>query len=349
MSVITDVQSAVSSNASDSQRECPMANSTRLRRLLQLVALLQTGPALNAEALSLRLKVTRRTIFRDLQTLNDAGLTTFFDEDRQGYFLPSPWRLPAQPLNAAEALSLLLICQEMGRPDRGMPFHAAARSAALKISQTLPPALQDFAQEAVEGISIHLEARNPLTSAAGHYEALLEAWMQRRQCRIEYDSATDRQRLSTLLSPYRLLFSRRSWYVIGRSSRDREIRTFNIGRIVSIQLLDGAYRIPKWFHLDKYLGDAWHLIREHGQRHEVVIHFQPLVARNVAEVQWHRTQKCRWLDDGSLEFQVTVEGLSEITWWILGYGDSARVLAPEELVQRLRDRIAAMARRYEEC
>jgi len=44
------------------------------------------------------------------------------------------------------------------------------------------------------------------------------------------------------------------------------------------------------------------------------------VAGNVAEVLWHQTQRVEWNDDGSIEFHATVDGLGEITWWLLGYG-----------------------------
>ncbi len=323
-----------------------MKTNPRLSRLLRLMAVLQSGRMLNADQLAEDLSVSRRTVFRDIQALNEAGLTVLFDERREGYFLPTPWRLPVEPLTAAEAVSLLVVCQEICRADGGMPFHQAAQSAARKISQGLPPALQEFAQETVEGLTIRLDPVNPLTEARVHYEVLLEAWIQRRQVRIEYESASERVTLSTLLAPYRLLFSRRSWYVIGRSSRDRAVRTYNIGRITGIQLMDGNYRVPKNFRLDRYLGDAWHLIRDTANRHTVEIRFLPLVARNVAEVCWHRTQVCEWLPDGSLRYTVTVDGLSEIAWWILGYGDQAEVISPPELRERIRNQIDRMQARY---
>lgn len=316
---------------------------------MRLLILLQSGQAWNPDALARELGVSRRTVFRDIHTLNVAGLMIWFDEVRDSYLLPSPWRLPIEPLSAAEAVSLLVVCQELGRAEGGMPFHAAAESAARKIAQGLPASLQEFAQETVQGLAIRLDPVNPLIGSAIHYETLLEAWIQRRQVRITYESASERTTISTLLSPYRMLFSRRSWYVIGRSTRDRAIRTYNIGRLLDVQLLDGVYKIPKSFRLDRHLGDAWHLIREPDQRFEVVIRFRPLVARNVAEVRWHRTQQVQWLPDGSLEFRVSVEGLTEISWWILGYGDTAEVVSPPELRERLRTRIAAMHQLYSDA
>ena len=152
--------------------------------------------------------------------------------------------------------------------------------------------------------------------------------------------------IGTLLSPYRLLFNRRSWYVIGRSSLHRQIRTFNIGRILTAELLSSRFKVPERFSLDRYLGNAWSLIRERGQTKNVAIRFQKLVAQNVAEVQWHKTQKLVWNDDETLDFHVTVDGMGEILWWILGYGDQAEVLEPLELREKIFSKIQAMQKVY---
>ena len=44
-------------------------------------------------------------------------------------------------------------------------------------------------------------------------------------------------------------------------------------------------------------------------------------------------------------YKVRVSGLDEIMWWILGYGDQAEVLAPEEL----RQMVASRAKRSRPC
>jgi len=78
-----------------------------------------------------------------------------------------------------------------------------------------------------------------------------------------------------------------------------------------------------------------------GKLHDVHLRFAPKVAGNVAEVEWHRSQRVAWRDDGSLDFFVRVDGLGEIAWWALGYGDQVKVLAPAALARR----VAATARR----
>jgi len=145
------------------------------------------------------------------------------------------------------------------------------------------------------------------------------------------------------LSP---LFSRHSWYVIGRSSLHREVRTFNVGRIQSLQLVNESFHLPRAFSIERYLRNAWHLIPEAGPDLDVVVRFSPLVARNVAEVVWHKTQRVAHREDGAIDFQVRVSGLNEISWWILGYGDQAEVLQPAALRQLIAKRAGRLVEMY---
>jgi proteasome accessory factor B len=84
------------------------------------------------------------------------------------------------------------------------------------------------------------------------------------------------------------------------------------------------------FNLYDYLGRAWSMIPE-GRVYDIKLRFLPKVANNVAEVQWHSTQKVTHNEDGSAAVEFCVDGLGEITWWILGYGDQVQVLAPKTL------------------
>jgi proteasome accessory factor B len=80
----------------------------------------------------------------------------------------------------------------------------------------------------------------------------------------------------------------------------------------------------------------------------VVVHFAPLVAQNVAEVMWHKTQRLDFQPDGSLHFHADVSGLAEIVWWILGYGDQAQVLRPLKLRRLVAQRAKRMCELYEQ-
>jgi proteasome accessory factor B len=137
------------------------------------------------------------------------------------------------------------------------------------------------------------------------------------------------------------MFNERAWYLIGRSSHHHgAVRTFKLGRLKHLTPTGRFFAPPKGLTLEKHLGNAWRMIRG-SPTSEVVLKFSPMVSPNVAEVNWHRTQRLRWDDDGAVHFTVTVDGLDEIVWWILGYGPEVEVISPPEL----RDRLAALTQR----
>ena len=317
----------------------------RIERLIKLLGLLQGGRPRNVDTLARECKVHRRTIFRDLETFRRCGLQLTYDDDLQGYILPAQHFLPPTNFSPKEALALIVLCHEMGTREQ-MPFYEAARSAAVKLENALPAHLRDELSRVASAVHIRLEPSNPLSGGRDHYDQLIDAIASRRCVRMEYQPPAGEKSFSTKLSPYELLFSRRSWYVIGRSSLHRARRTFNLGRIVSLEPLEDSFTRPKNFSIQRYLRNAWHMIPERGPDKRVVIRFDPLVADNVAEVVWHKTQKLSRLEDGSLRFEATVSGLWEISWWLLGYGDQAEVLQPKALRQMIAQRANRLAKRY---
>lgn len=319
---------------------------SRIVRLIELIGLLQSGLGHNASQLAQECGVSRRTVFRYLEVLRDAGVPLIYDEQRQSYRLAASFVLPPTSFTPEEALALVVLCSELGT-DAGVPFQSAARSAAVKLQGSMPPKLREQLSDLAQGIKIRLDARAQLVNGAATYDQLLGAIAGRRCVRIRYDSLTEWQEIGTKLSPYQLLFSRRSWYVVGRSSLHRSTRTFNIGRIKSLEPLDDTFEIPRGFSLERYLGNAWHLIPEPGPDRHVVVRFNKKVARNVAEVVWHRTQRIENRPDGSIDFHVDVSGLNEISWWIAGYADQAMVLEPPELRDLLLQRSRNLVARYE--
>lgn len=269
-----------------------------------------------------------------------------FDAASQRYMIPSTFFLPPTNFTAAEALSVIALASELGA-DSGLPFYEPARQAALKLESSLPGPLRDELRSMTRSIHIQSGPTNPLVGKEGFHQRLIDAIASRRVVRIEYGSLTEWETITTKLRPYQLMFSRRSWFVIGRSSMHRAVRTFNVGRIAALKPLREKYVVPKTFSLEKYLGNAWNMIPAYEADCDVVIRFQPLVAQNVAEVVWHKTQKLKRLEDGSLEFSARVSGLNEIAWWILGYGDQAEVLKPAKLRKLVARRVRQMHAIYD--
>ncbi len=118
--------------------------------------------------------------------------------------------------------------------------------------------------------------------------------------------------------------------MLGFSSLHKSIRTFKLNRIGELEITDKCFLGGEDFNVYDYLGRAWSMIPE-GRIHNIKLRFLPKVANNVTEVQWHSTQKVKRNSDGSATVEFRVDGLGEISWWILGYGDQVQVFAPKAL------------------
>ncbi len=326
-----------------------MHTTGHIRRLLHLIAILQSGRCVNARELAEECRVSKRTIFRDIEKLRQSGLRIAFDDDRQGYlFEESCFLLPAD-LTTEEVLALITLCQDMADDQKGPQYLEPARTAAFKLASVLPRKMRKYVGDSIELRHIRIGPTARLDGTERIFEQISQALHSRRTVQMRYHSFTERNSISSRLNPYCFFFSRRAWYVIGYSSLHEEVRTFHIKRFEQVEILsDETYEIPAGFSLDSYLGNAWQMIREKDHPHHVIVKFAPMVAGNVAEIQWHKTQQIKPQPDGSIHFHVDVEGLNEIVWWVLGYGNQAEVLQPPELRQKILEHVHSLLKQYQQ-
>jgi len=317
---------------------------SRIYRLLKLITTLQAGRALTANELAEELAVSRRTIFRDLKMLELAGIPYYFDADRKGYQIREDFFLPPVNFTLPEAMSVMLLAS-LARDSRDLPLLAHGQRAAVKLESSLPPAIRHELGSLLEKFSVSLSPAARHEGMDSMFDDLAAAVNRRRVCELVYISFHDRRQVTLKVHPLRLAFVGRAWYLIAYSTEHGEPRTFKLGRIRSLRVLKETFHRPRGLELGNYFGAAWNMIPE-GQLHDVHLRFSPMVAGNVAEVRWHDSQQVQWKDDGSMEFRARVDGLGEITWWILGYGDHVEVLEPPQLRQRVAQVAASVLQKY---
>ena len=67
----------------------------------------------------------------------------------------------------------------------------------------------------------------------------------------------------------------------------------------------------------------------------MTIDFSSRVSEIIRSRKVHATQRLAALPDGGVRLTMTVSDLTEVGSWVLSYGDTARVLEPKELVERV--------------
>ncbi len=313
----------------------------RLHRLIHILTLLQADPIGSAEALASQLRVHRRTILRDLAALRDAGVPVVY-EPNGGYRLGRDFFMKPVSLEVAEALGLMVLTKSAAG-QANQPLIGPAVRGVHKLVAAMREPMRSAARSMLDQVSISPE-RAELTMGASRWYAMLHECVAKRQrCAMHYRAAAQDELEATVIEPYTLHLANNAWYVVGPSTaHDGEQRVFKLARIEHAEPEGpaGAFEPPADWTADDKLGLAWRLVPG-GEEHDVVLHFEPQVATNVAEVSWHATQCQQWLDDGRLEVRFRVDGLDEIAWWVCGYADQVQVAEPAEL----REKVGQMHRR----
>lgn len=268
-----------------------------------------------------------------------------FNSRSKRYSIPSGSFGPPSDLTAEEALSLWALANSVGNHPQ-LPFHEAARSGLKKLLKQLPVGVRRKFQKMTRSIYFRPLRVSDVASKTATFNTLLDAIDSRQSVEIVYSSLYEWETITTTIDPYTLAFYEHSWYVVGRSSIHHEVRNFNLMRIESLKETKRRFSIPRGFDMERRLGNAWAMIPGTGPDDHVVVKFGSLVAENVAQVKWHKSQRTTFNKDGTLTFQATVSGLEEIEWWVLGYGDQAEVKAPLKLRRKVARRARNTAMTY---
>ena len=310
----------------------------RINRLLIILSALQSAQCCNIRHIAKLLGVSRRTIYRDLTTIRKAGVTCRYNKQAKGYAIDPKFHLSAQTLTPREALSLLLFVHK-ARNHIHIPFTDSLLKAALKIEANLSDSVKQYCNAALQKISIKANPQVDMDLLDNVFTQLLSAILKKQVVKIRYRLAPTKKSIITYLEPYHLLHSDHTWHVIGKSSLHKKHYSFKLKRIKELNVLDKRFIEDSRFDINEYLSCAWSMKPEDTLYH-VRLRFVPDLAEDVAEIQWHSTQTVIYNDDGSATIEFRVDGLSEITWWVLGFGDKVQVLAPKIL----RRKIAEIAR-----
>lgn len=304
----------------------------RVSRVLQILTALQSGARYGTNDLRKMFNVSKRTLFRDLKDLANAGVPYRYDPDNCIYEVSREFFLPPLGLSLKEARAILLLLYKV-RNHLNFPFKKSALSATLKIESVLPAETKRFCSAILRNVSVRPEPEIVMGLLDKIFSQLLEAIANRWIVRVQYYSAHE-ENIETHISPYHLFYGDYAWNVVGKSSLHNGVRAFKLNRIKTLEPSGKCFIDGQDFDIHQYLGRAWSMEPE-GRIYNIKLRFLPEKADEVAGVQWHSTQRVKRNDDGSATIQFRVDGLGEITWWILGFGDKVQVLAPAVLKKRI--------------
>lgn len=308
----------------------------KIDRLLSIVILLMNRPLIQAKELAEMFEVSVRTIYRDIDSINGAGIPVVtYQGAGGGIGLMEGYRLDRSVLTKQELADIFTALQSVSSYGGGE--HSLLME---KISSVIPPSqTADFRSKTTQlivdfspwGLQGSLEERLSL---------LKEALEETVAVSFEYVAA-DGKVSRRSVEPYTLVLKGQSWYLYGFCTERADFRLFKLLRMKSLVKEQRSYVRQDLPLLELPWSSGW---SDPPETSHVVLHFSA-EGRHLAEDYFDCS---KLLPDGNGGYTVTVH-YPEDNWlygFLLGFGTSAEVLQPEHIRRRMGEIAAGIAAKY---
>jgi len=306
----------------------------QLLRVLKLIKLFEHSRyGMTINELCREMTVTRRTLYRDLEMVEDAGYRFVKEGGGGGFskkwrFPPGMRKAPDKPYTESELLSLYF-CMNLLQPFRGTPLRDGLESLLAKIEATFTEEEREYFGDLVFTHVAKMTPSKDYRRHAASVGALSRACLEHKKVEVTYRAGDDQSK-TYAFSPYCIAYYGGELYTIGWSDLRKSVRTLRVDRIRSIKPLAEKFERPKDFDPEDYLGRSFGIYSE-GEQEKVQIEFAKEAARTVLEREWHPTQRIEQGAGGKVTLKMTVQGLHEVARWVLYHAPYAKALEPKEL------------------
>jgi len=308
-------------------------------------------------------KISRSTIEKDLKAMKDDPEPGYYapiryDRMKRGYYYEDPEFSISNIQVKEEDIDAIEFAAKILRQYRG--FHMVKRYAEAidRIIDVVDVRRILSMEEFEEFVQFETPA---YMEGTGYIEPIIRAIKEKKVLRIEHLSfnvfkpppvsaqstlkGTAPGTTSRILHPYLLKEHNNRWYVIGWDESEKDIRTFGLDRIKSIEPVDNPYRKSD-FDPREYFKYTIGIIAPQSKPPQIKIEFTKQQAQYLLTQPIHHSQRVLKETKNKVVFGFELHPTYEFISFILGHKDNVKVLAPEWLKDRVIEIINRMLKQY---
>ncbi len=309
----------------------PAKKYSQAARLHDVIRILEARYGATVDELAEECGVTRRTIYRDLDAIREAGypLTSEPQDDgRTLYsFITGYKKTPPITFSLEELMTLYLCRGQLGFL-KGTPFQDDLDAIFGRIHSSLPPRSVAHLERIAETASPKFQGERDYAAKKELLKELRRALLYQYRVDLSYTPARRTTEVYRF-DPYTLLFYDGALYLGGYAHNREALRLFLVDRIEQVTVLDKRFEIPKDFSAADLTGSAFGLIDE--QQQTIKVRFGAEIGHLIRERIWHPSQELVEEDDGTLTLCFKASGEKEILAWLYSYLPHVQVLEPAGL------------------
>lgn len=299
----------------------------RFDRIVAILMQLQSKRIVKAQELSDRFEVSLRTIYRDIRTLEAAGVP-IVSEAGIGYSIMEGYRLPPVMFTREEAGSFVAAEKLMQKfTDRSLGRHY--ESAMIKLKSVLRGSEKDWVEALESQVSIFPSQEIFNDKVPNALEILFESIAQRTQVFLRYEAIQADQPVDRNIEPVGIFNENNFWYVLGYCHLRQAYRQFRTDRIHKINRTSTSFLLE-------------HQPMEELRRTENIqkIKVKILVDRKVSKFLSGSKKSYGFVAQkpigNEMEMTFMVDDIEHhFSRWYLMFGDFAKIIEPEELKTRV--------------
>jgi predicted DNA-binding transcriptional regulator YafY len=306
----------------------------KIERLLAITVMLLNRRRITARELAERFEVSVRTIYRDVETLNGAGIPVVSSQGHEGGLtMPDNYKLSRQLLTFADMLSLLTALKGVNKTLQDGDIERLIDKVTALIPEEKEPLYRSHADSFVIDISPWGPAGNHRQTVQTVHEAVNSSLL------LDFAyTGTDGRPSQRRVEPHTLVYKSFTWYLLAYCRTRLDFRIFRLSRMRSLQKAEEHFVRRPVAPLDRFFeGDSRPPV-------ELTLKFAPSVRIKVEE--HFAPPRLRYEADGSLIANLTMPEDDWIMSFLLGFGSDVEVLAPPRWREAIEKKCTAMRNIY---
>lgn len=311
----------------------------RIDRLTAILIQLQSKRIVKAKEITERFNISLRTVYRDIRTLEEAGIPIGSNAGI-GYYLAEDYHLPPVMFTIEEASSLITAGKLMEKfSDQHLKKHFD--SALYKIKSILKAKEKDYLENLENTIKVKKLSNTNQCFETNFLADIQSALVRNNVIFIEYYSSIE-QITTRKIEPISLGFYDLNWYLIAFCQLRNSYRNFRVDRIKQLTITSYVFDRKKHGTLEKIFSKF--LTSVHLQ--EVIIRITKNAPYNLIKSKCYYgfiTEK----DLGNkVEITLLVDSLQVFGKWLIEYGKDVEIISPDELKIVMRQFAGEIAKQY---
>ena len=301
----------------------------RADRLLSILLLLQVQRRITASDLAQRLRVSARTIHRDMDALSGAGVPVVAERGAGGgWHLLEEYRTNLTGLNEVEVQALFLASP--GRLFADLGLAEAADGALIKLLAALPTRQRHRAEDIQQRIHIDVAGWRQIAGTVPTLPTVQEAIWGEQKLRIRYQRGEGRD-VERVIDPLGLVAKGSLWYLV--ATHDSELRTYRVSRINEAEVLDEPCVRPADFDLAAFWAQSSREFITSLPQYRATVRATPATVQMIrmggryARIETEGTPDA----EGWIRLQMVFETADGARECVLGFGTAIVVESPAAL------------------